>query len=105
MKRMIVIGIISIFIYTYSWSAGVMLKTNEIDEASGIVAGRVNKDFLYTHNDSGGKPIVYILNKQGEKIGELLLKGIKNRDWEEIAIGKGPDDHFTYLYVGEIGRK
>ena len=31
------------------------------------------------------------------------LDGIKNRDWEDIAVGPGPDSTKSYVYIGDIG--
>jgi hypothetical protein len=31
------------------------------------------------------------------------LKGARVRNWEDIAIGPGPDPNIDYLYVGDIG--
>jgi len=36
-------------------------------------------------------------------LGKIKLQDVGNRDWEDIAIGPGPDADQTYLYVGEIG--
>jgi hypothetical protein len=77
------------------------LDFNDAAEASGIIAGYINKDLLYTHNDSGGKPIIYILDYHGKKKGEWLLKGIKNRDWEEIAISQ--ENGKSFIFIGDIG--
>jgi hypothetical protein len=32
-----------------------------------------------------------------------VLDGIQNRDWEDIAIGPGPEEGQQYLYIGDIG--
>ena len=31
------------------------------------------------------------------------LTGAKMRDWEDIAVGPGPEPNVDYLYVGAIG--
>lgn len=80
-----------------------LVQNTEIDEASGLIASRTKPGILYTHNDSGGKNAVYVLNSMGQSLGRIVLEGIKNRDWEEIAIGYGPDPDRHYIYVGEIG--
>jgi hypothetical protein len=58
---------------------------------------------LYTHNDSGGKNAVYAVSTMGETLGRFVLDGIKNRDWEDIAVGPGPKQDANHLYVAEIG--
>ncbi len=81
----------------------IKLNTNDVPEASGLCASLVNPGMLYTHNDSGGKPVIYILNTKGDKGGEWVLSNAKNRDWEEIAVGPGPEKGSSYVYVGDIG--
>jgi len=79
------------------------VKNFAISEASGIVASRSNPDILWTHNDSGDDPIIYAIDTLGETVGEWTIAGAINRDWEDIAIGPGPEDGINYLYVGDIG--
>jgi hypothetical protein len=79
------------------------LQNKKIDEASGLVFSKNHPDILYTHNDSGGDPVVYIIDTLGKEIGKIKLSGVENRDWEDIAIGPGPDPKRSYIYVGEIG--
>jgi hypothetical protein len=79
------------------------LQNKKIDEASGLAFSRTHSGIMYTHNDSGGDPYVYILDTIGEDRGKIILSGVKNRDWEDIAVGPGPDPKLHYIYVGEIG--
>ena len=79
------------------------VQTAQIKEASGIVASRMNRGVLWVHNDSGDSPRVYALNTEGKLLGIYRLKGARCRDWEDIAIGPGPDPQRSYLYVGDIG--
>lgn len=79
-----------------------LLECDEIDEASGLVASRTNDNVFWTFNDSGGEPAIYALNSQGEHLGIYTVDGVTNRDWEDIAIGGGPD-YPQYIYIGEIG--
>ncbi|MCP5063491.1 MAG: T9SS type A sorting domain-containing protein [Ignavibacteriae bacterium] len=75
----------------------------KIDEASGLVASANNRGVLWTHNDKGNKNRIFALDTNGNNLGEFYLDGIENRDWEDIAIGPGPVDGLTYLYIGDIG--
>ena len=79
------------------------VQTKEIKEASGIVASRMNRGVLWVHNDSGNSARIYALNSEGKLLGTYRLKGIRCRDWEDIAIGPGPDPQRSYLYIGDIG--
>nr|MBI1232684.1 hypothetical protein [Cytophagales bacterium] len=79
------------------------LENKAIDEASGLVVSWKNPNLLYTHNDSGGDPVIYMLDSLGKDRGTIFLEGAKNRDWEDIAIGPGKNSTQSYVYVGEIG--
>lgn len=81
----------------------VILEATNIDEASGLAASRSNPLYLWTHNDSGGDPELYLLTTTGADSGRYELEGVRNTDWEDITIGPGPDDALTYLIVGDIG--
>ncbi len=78
------------------------LQSALIKEASGLAASRKNPGVLWTHNDDG-PACVYAMTTAGKHLGVYNLEGAKNRDWEDIAIGPGPQANVDYLYVGEIG--
>lgn len=79
------------------------LQEKQINEASGLAASRNTPGILYTHNDSGGENAVFVLNSLGMMPARILLDGIKNRDWEDIAVGPDPATGKSCVYVGEIG--
>lgn len=79
------------------------IKEPFLDEISGVVASRINPPLLYVHNDSGGENCVYIVQPNGKYMGKLVLANATNRDWEDIAIGSGPEEGKTYLYIAETG--
>lgn len=74
-----------------------------INEVSGVVASRKNNGVLWVHNDSGDSPNIYAIKPDGEFIGTFHVKKAKNRDWEDIAIGPGPEKNKDYIYIGNIG--
>ncbi|ACU59227.1 hypothetical protein [Chitinophaga pinensis] len=80
-----------------------IVQSSAIQEASGLAASRALPGYFWTHNDSGNKPEVYLLDNKGQLISTIQLEGIKNRDWEDIAEGAGPIPHKQYVYVGDIG--
>lgn len=79
------------------------VELDEITEASGLAASKINPDAYWTHNDSGGENAVYLMDSTGKHLGEYHLKGVPNRDWEDLAAGPGPNEKLSYLYVGDIG--
>src|SRR5690349_18345822 len=79
------------------------LTDSRLMEPSGIASSTVNPGMLWTHNDSGNKPEVYLIDQKLNIKLTCKLKGVINRDWEDIAVGPGPEEGKTYVYVGEIG--
>ena len=74
-----------------------------IDEASGIADSYANAGFLWVELDSGNPPVLHLLKHDG-KIGKpVFLKGVANRDWEDIVLSDGPEDGKKYLYIAETG--
>jgi hypothetical protein len=79
------------------------ITDRDIDESSGLAASRVNPGLYWTHNDSGDGPFIYALDEKGTSRGVWRVNGARARDWEGIAIGPGPDQSRSYIYVGDIG--
>jgi hypothetical protein len=82
--------------------AGV-IQSESIREASGLVASRQNPGVLWVHNDSGSAAEVFAIDTQADLLGTCAIRGAMARDWEDIAIGPGPDPNRQYLYIGDIG--
>ncbi|SHO63016.1 hypothetical protein [Algoriphagus zhangzhouensis] len=78
------------------------IKNPILEEISGIAFSRIHPNLIYAQTDSGGEPAVYLLDSLGNELGKIILKGVKNRDWEDIAVAEGPDGK-CYIYVAEIG--
>lgn len=75
-----------------------MLKSElpaEVSETSGLF---FHNGRLWTHNDSGGKPILYGLDTASFQIVQrLTLKNVKNRDWEDVCTDG------EHVFVGDFG--
>ncbi len=80
-----------------------VIENDELDEASGIVASRKTPGIFYAHNDSGDEARLFVLNRHGKHLGFLYINDGENRDWEDIAIGPGPVENESYIYIGDIG--
>ncbi|RAJ97664.1 hypothetical protein LX87_02567 [Larkinella arboricola] len=74
-----------------------------VDEASGIVASRTMDGRLWVHEDSGTPAQINLMTTDGKLEKRFPLPGIANRDWEDMAIGPGPQDGVSYLYLADIG--
>lgn len=79
------------------------LTDKRLKEVSGLAASVANPGLLWTHNDSGNEAEVYLIDSDTKIKQTYVLKGVSNRDWEEIALGPGPEPGKQYLYVGDIG--
>jgi hypothetical protein len=73
-----------------------------IQEISGVVASRRNPGIVWMMNDSGGAATVYAVNLSGRVVAAYDVGGVAI-DYEDLAIGSGPDPGQDYLYVGDIG--
>ncbi|MFQ5807200.1 MAG: hypothetical protein ACE5I3_12195 [Phycisphaerae bacterium] len=74
-----------------------------LNEASGLAASRRNPGYYYTHNDSGGQPHVYVLDRRGRIYTTIRLLGVANVDWEDIALAPGKKPTTYDVCVADIG--
>ena len=79
------------------------LQDPAITEASGIAASRTNPGMYWVHNDSGDSARVFATDLSGAATGRFTIDGATARDWEDIAVGPGPAEGSSYLYLGDIG--
>lgn len=69
------------------------ILSSELLESSGLVASTHYPGILWTHNDDG-LPLVFAVNLQGKVVHHFQLQGVKNVDWEDIAL-----DQAGTLYI------
>jgi hypothetical protein len=74
-----------------------------LTEASGLALGVRSPGVLFTHNDSGDTARVVAMTMDGRPLGSFVLAGADAIDWEDMAVGPGPDPGASYLYLGDIG--
>jgi len=75
----------------------------KLEEASGLVASAAHPGYFWTHNDSGNSADLFLIDSTAQIVATMPLANVRNRDWEDITLGAGPDPDKTYLYVGDIG--
>jgi hypothetical protein len=68
-----------------------------VDESSGL-ANSTKPGSYWTHNDSGGKPELYEIDKKGKLLSTRTVLNAKNTDWEDLA-----EDRNGNLYIGDFG--
>ncbi|HEV2149960.1 MAG TPA: hypothetical protein VGR37_21360 [Longimicrobiaceae bacterium] len=73
----------------------------EVDESSGLAESRRTPGVFWTHNDSGGDPVLFAVDARGRLLGTVTVAGAENRDWEDVATGPCPAG--TCLYVADTG--
>lgn len=80
----------------------VLQPADELNEASGLVDSHKQPGFLWSHEDAASPNELFLLNRQGGIVGKMNTPFI-NFDWEDIAIGPGPQAGEIYLYLADIG--
>ncbi|MCB9706469.1 MAG: hypothetical protein H6711_31775 [Myxococcales bacterium] len=79
------------------------VREASLDELSGLALSRRQAGVLWTHNDSGARPELYALSPAGELLAVVEVDGAAAVDWEDLAIGPGPEAGRDYLYIGDLG--
>jgi hypothetical protein len=80
-----------------------MVADPQIVEASGLAVSRMHDGVLWVHNDSGDGARVFAIDREGVTLAEIDFPGTLALDWEDMAIGPGPEPGVDYLYFGDIG--
>ncbi|WP_266368664.1 PE-PGRS family protein [Tellurirhabdus rosea] len=78
------------------------VQPGQVDEASGLVDSRTIEGHMWVQEDSGTPNRLNLLNKNGQVVSRIGLP-FGNRDWEDLAIGPGPQNGVSYLYMADIG--
>jgi DNA-binding beta-propeller fold protein YncE len=81
----------------------VEVTNKKLDEASGLAASSSNPGLLWTHNDSGNRAEIFLVDDKLDIRLTCTLANIINRDWEDISVGPGPEAGKNYIYVADIG--
>jgi hypothetical protein len=79
----------------------VRLLDPKLTEASGLAMSRHDSKLLWLINDSGSAATILLADTQGAARGFLNLRGVKNTDWEDLAVFtlKGK----PYLLIADTG--
>lgn len=71
-----------------------------ITEPSGLAASRRHSAVWYTHNDWTHPNEAFMFNMaNGERLATLTLGGAGSIDYEDVAIGRGPNPALWYVYI------
>lgn len=85
--------------YTPAQRTGML--TTPIDESSGLAVSRRDAKILWTHNDSGNPAILFAVEPNGAKRGQLHITGLANSDWEDLASFEL--DGRAWLLIADVG--
>ena len=80
-----------------------LVEESRLNEISGLECSQLNGEMFWLHNDSGDSAQIFAMDGNGHNLGRFKLSNIQNRDWEDIAIGPGPVEGQSYIYIGDIG--
>ena len=84
------------------WNQLGTLQDPRLNEVSGVVASRTQPGVLWVHNDSGDTARIFGIGTDGVTRAEVQVAGAEARDWEDIAMGAGPDGR-DWIYVADTG--
>lgn len=79
------------------------LQNANLTQASGLAFSRRAEGLMWSHNDSGDMNRIFLIGTHGANRGVFRILGSGNRDWEDMAIGDGPEPGVPYLYIGDFG--
>ena len=66
-----------------------------IPEISGIY---IQGDTIWSHNDSGGEPVLYAFDVKGNLLDSVYIENTQNQDWEELT-----HDDQGNVYICDFG--
>jgi hypothetical protein len=73
-----------------------------IEESSGLAMSSLRAGVLFTHDDHGGEAALVSIDTSGNLVGQHVVAGADNEDWEDLAAAPCPDKG-SCLYIGDIG--
>jgi hypothetical protein len=76
-----------------------------LDEASGLAIDPLQPQHLWSHNDSGDRPLLYMLDLRGQLLTQIKLDGAPHYDYEDLAIGPctPQEPSRRCLFIADIG--
>lgn len=78
-----------------------IIRDDRIAESSGLAASRTHPGFLWTHNDSGDEPRLFLIGADGVTQAVVTLINASAHDWEDLCSFEV--DGKSWLLIGDIG--
>ena len=105
LRPLIVASMVAAAVFAAPYAPGKLLcrfVDRRIKESSGLASSSRSDAYYWTHNDSGGEPEIFAVNRKGETLATLRLAAAACHDWEDIA--RDPSDPANpALIIGDIG--
>ncbi|MDX2193129.1 MAG: hypothetical protein NW201_07235 [Gemmatimonadales bacterium] len=79
------------------------LADARLQEASGVAPSAAHPGRLWSLNDSGNPPELFLTDTLGRALGRWRVKGAENLDWEDLAIGPCATARGRCLHIADIG--
>lgn len=79
------------------------LPANFPGEVSGIGDSYARTGIFWTLQDSDNPAELIAVGHDGQLNGKVSISNAVNQDWEDLAMGPGPEAGKTYVYIGDIG--
>jgi len=74
------------------------------DETSGLAASALHDGVFWTHDDSGGAPVLRAVGLDGSFKGALRIDGATNVDWEDVGVGPcSAGASVSCVFVADVG--
>lgn len=92
--------------YSKAFGLGVnkgIIESEELYEASGMVASKSFPGKYWIINDSGNQNKLYLIDGEGNLVHSYRVEGTFNFDWEDIAIYSDPKTGRSKIFIGDIG--
>ncbi len=78
-----------------------VLADDAISESSGLARSLSRPGAFWTHNDSGDRPRLFLINRNGETLATFRVDGAEAIDWEDMCSFRLGDTN--YLLIGDVG--
>lgn len=73
-----------------------------VEESSGLMTSRMLSGIVYTVNDKGNEPTVYMVDRAGTVVGTVGVENSENTDWESLAPATDVDG-VPSIVIGDVG--
>lgn len=78
-----------------------IVQDQQIDESSGLAVSDANPGMLWVHNDSGDKPRLFLVDREGQTRCILKVDGAEAVDWEDMCSFRSAGQ--SWLLIGDVG--